>query len=129
MTTVIQRIVDRGLIHSSIDVLCKKAGISKTFFYSFFSAKQELVLQALRYQQPKLLRYAQQRMDDPTLCWQESVKAFLKNCCYGAKDGIVVLSMGEERRSTAAFRKKAFRHSEKTGSTYIQICLPSSAFR
>ena len=52
-----------GLIHSSIDVLCKKAGISKTFFYSFFPSKEELVLQALRYQQPKLLRYAQQLMD------------------------------------------------------------------
>ena len=35
LTTVIQCIVDRGLIHSSIDVLCKKVGISKTFFYTF----------------------------------------------------------------------------------------------
>lgn len=34
-TTVIQCIVDRGLIHSSIDVLCKKVGISKAFFYTF----------------------------------------------------------------------------------------------
>ena len=36
MVTMIQCIADRGLIHSSIDVLCKKLGISKTFFYSFF---------------------------------------------------------------------------------------------
>ena len=36
MVTMIQCIADRGLIHSSIDVLCKKVGISKTFFYSFF---------------------------------------------------------------------------------------------
>ena len=36
MTTMIQCIADRGLIHSSIDVLCRKVGISKTFFYSFF---------------------------------------------------------------------------------------------
>lgn len=35
MVTAIQCIVDRGLIHSSIDVLCKKVGISKTFFYTF----------------------------------------------------------------------------------------------
>ena len=53
MTTMIQCIADRGLIHSSIDVLCRKVGISKTFFYSFFSSKEELVLYALRYQQPK----------------------------------------------------------------------------
>ena len=50
MATVIQCIVDRGLIHSSIDILCGKVGISKTFFYSFFSSKEELVLHALRYQ-------------------------------------------------------------------------------
>ena len=55
MTTVIQCIADRGLIHSSIETLCGKVGISKTFFYSFFSSKEELVSHALRYQQPKLL--------------------------------------------------------------------------
>ena len=65
MTTVIQCIADRGLIHSSIDVLCKKVGISKTFFYSFFSSKEELVLHALRYQQPKLLDYARSLMKNP----------------------------------------------------------------
>ena len=42
MVTMIRCIADRGLIHSSIDVLCGKVGISKTFFYSFFSSKEEL---------------------------------------------------------------------------------------
>ena len=41
LNTVIQCILDRGLIHSSIDVLCKKVGISKTFFYTFFSSKEQ----------------------------------------------------------------------------------------
>lgn len=76
MTTVLQCIIDRGLIHSSIDVLCRKVGISKTFFYTFFSSKEELVLQALRYQQPKLIYYAQSLMDDPNLNWREGVKPF-----------------------------------------------------
>ena len=61
MTTVLQCIIDRGLIHSSIDVLCRKVGISKTFFYTFFSSKEELVIQALRYQQPKLIYNAFQQ--------------------------------------------------------------------
>ena len=81
MVTAIQCIVNRGLIHSSIDVLCKKVGISKTFFYTFFPSKEELVLEALRYQQPKLLQYARQLMGDPSLSWREGVEAFLKNCC------------------------------------------------
>ena len=96
MTTVLQCIIDRGLIHSSIDVLCRKVGISKTFFYTFFSSKEELVIQALLYQQPKLIYYAQSLMDAPNLNWREGVKIFLKNCCYGAKNGVAVLSIEEE---------------------------------
>ena len=57
LITVLESIVNQGLVHSSIAILCEKVGISKTFFYSFFSSKEELVMQALRYQQPKLLRY------------------------------------------------------------------------
>ena len=91
LTTVIQCIADRELIHSSIETLCGKVGISKTFFYSFFSSKEELVSHALRYQQPKLLNYARQLMEDPALSWRAGVETFLKNCCYGAKSGVAVL--------------------------------------
>lgn len=52
LITVLESIVNQGLVHSSIAILCEKVGISKTFFYSFFSSKEELVMQALRYQQP-----------------------------------------------------------------------------
>lgn len=85
-------------VYDSIAILCEKVGISKTFFYSFFSSKEELVMQALRYQQPKLLRYAQELMNDPKLSWRESVKTFLKNCCYGEKVGFAVLSIEEEQQ-------------------------------
>lgn len=109
MSAAIQCIVDRGLIHSSIDVLCRKVGISKTFFYTFFSSKEELVLQALRYQQPKLLRYARELMDTPGLSWRERVKTFLKNCCYGAKSGIAVLSIEEEQEVYRCLSKESVR--------------------
>ena len=70
MATMIRCIADRGLIHSSIDVVCREVGISKTFFYSFFSSKEELVLHALRYQQPQLLNHARSLMEDPGLSWR-----------------------------------------------------------
>lgn len=108
-TTVIQCIVDRGLIHSSIDVLCKKVGISKTFFYTFFPSKEELVLEALRYQQPKLLQYARQLMEDSSLSWRERVEAFLKNCCYGAKSGVAVLSIEEEQQVRHCLSEENFQ--------------------
>ena len=120
MVTMIRCIADRGLIHSSIDVLCRKVGISKTFFYSFFSSKEELVLHALRYQQPRLLDYARQLIEDPALSWRAGVEIFLKNCCYGAKSGVAVLSIEEEQR--------IFRPSDRTRSVFMGNCSPSLAF-
>ena len=108
-TTVIQCIVDRGLIHSSIDVLCKKVGISKTFFYTFFPSKEELVLEALRYQQPKLLQYARQLMGDPSLSWRAGVETFLKNCCYGSKSRVAVLSIEEEQQVRHCLSEENFQ--------------------
>lgn len=108
-TTVIQCIVDRGLIHSSIDVLCKKVGISKAFFYTFFPSKEELVLEALRYQQPRLLDYARQLIEDPALSWRAGVEIFLKNCCYGAKSGVAVLSIEEEQQARRCLSEENFQ--------------------
>ena len=93
----IRCIVERGLIHSSVDLLCQKAGISKTFFYSLFPSKEELVLQALRHQQPRLLRRAQALMDDPALTWRQGAEQFLRDCCYGTRSSIAVLSVEEEQ--------------------------------
>lgn len=109
LTTVIQCIVDRGLIHSSIDVLCKKVGISKTFFYTFFPSKEELVLEALRYQQPRLLQYARQLMEDPALGWREGVRTFLETCVYGEKKGIAVLSIEEEQEVYRCLSQENFQ--------------------
>lgn len=108
INTMIQCIVDRGLIHSSIDVLCKRVSISKTFFYTFFSSKEELVLEALRYQQPRLLDYAHQLMEDPALSWREGVETFLKNCCYGGKSGVAILSIEEEQQVHHCLSNESF---------------------
>lgn len=97
LAAAVQSIADRGLVHSSIEVICGKVGISKTFFYTFFSSKEELVLQALRYQQPKLLGYARRLMDDPALSWREGVRTFLRTCCDGARSGVAVLTIEEEQ--------------------------------
>ena len=109
LTTVTQCIVDRGLIHSSIDVLCKKVGISKTFFYTFFSSKEDLVLEALRYQQPKLLQYARNLMGDPALSWRQGVRTFLETCAYGEKKGIAVLSIEEEQEIYRCLSQENFQ--------------------
>ena len=100
LTSVIRSIVERGLVHSSVDRLCEEVGISKTFFYSLFPSKEELVLQALRHQQPQLLRRAQALMDDPALTWRQGAERFLRDCCYGTKSSIAVLSISPPGRWT-----------------------------
>lgn len=127
MTTMIQCIADRGLIHSSIDVLCRKVGISKTFFYSFFSSKEELVLYALRYQQPKLLDYARSLMEDPGLSWRAGVETFLKNCCYGAKSGVAVLSIEEEQQVRHCLSEENFQAFRRDQIIFMGSCFPSLA--
>ncbi len=109
MATVIQCIADRGLIHSSIETLCGKVGISKTFFYSLFSSKEELVFHALLYQQPRLLDCARQLMEDPELSWRAGVETFLKNCCYGAKSRVAVLSIEEEQQVRRCLSEESFQ--------------------
>ena len=109
LTAAIRCISERGLTHSSIDVLCRQAGISKTFFYSFFPSKEELVLQALRYQQPKLLEYARQLMNDPGLSWRDGVETFLRTCCYGARSGVAVLSIEEEQEIRRCLSEESFQ--------------------
>lgn len=70
MVPAFQCIADQGLTHSRIEILCGRVGVSKTLFYSFFPSKEELALHTLRYQQPMLLNYARQLMEDPGLSWQ-----------------------------------------------------------
>ena len=71
------------------------------------------MLQALRYQQPKLLHYARQLMDDPELSWRDGVKTFLRNCCYGAKSGIAVLSIEEEQEIRRCLSEDCFQAFRK----------------
>ena len=109
MSTTLRCIADRGLIHSSIDILCKEVGISKTSFYTFFPSKEELVLEALRYQQPRLLGYARHLMEDPSLGWREGVRTFLESCVYGDKKGIAILSIEEEQEVYRCLSQENFQ--------------------
>ncbi len=109
LKVMIQCIAEKGLFHTSVDFLCKSAGISKNFFYSLFDSKEALVLEALQYQQLGLLRYAQSLMDDSDRSWRESAKTFLHNCCYGAKHGIAALSLEEEQEICRCLTPESFQ--------------------
>ena len=87
----------QGIQHTTVEQVYKRVGISRTFFYSFFSTKEELVLETLYWQQPKILAYVQKLMADSALSWRDAVKKFLHDCCYGEKNGIAVLTIEEQQ--------------------------------
>ena len=87
----------QGIRHTTVEQVYKRVGISRTFFYTFFSTKEELILETLYLQQPRVIDYAHKLMADPALSWHEAVKKFLHDCCYGEKNGIAVLTIEEQQ--------------------------------
>ena len=107
----------QGIQHTTVEQVYKKVGISRTFFYSFFPTKEDLIVETLYLQQPKIIEYVQSLMADPALSWRDAVKQFLHACCYGEKNGIAVLTIEEQqlifkrlsKESYQEFRQKQLR--------------------
>ena len=107
----------QGIQHTTVEQVYKKVGISRTFFYSFFATKEDLIVETLYLQQPKIIQYVQTLMANPALSWRDAVKQFLHACCYGEKNGIAVLTIEEQqlifkrlsKESYQVFRQKQLR--------------------
>lgn len=107
----------QGIQHTTVEQIYKKVGISRTFFYSFFATKEDLIVETLYLQQPKIIEQVQRLMADPALSWRDAVKQFLYASCYGEKNGIAVLTIEEQqlifkrlsKESYQIFRQKQLR--------------------
>ena len=99
----------QGIQHTTVEQIYKKVGISRTFFYSFFPAKEDLIVEALYLQQPRVLEYARKLMNDPGLSWREGVGKFLHDCCYGEKKGIAVLTIEEQQLIFKRLSQESYR--------------------
>lgn len=87
----------QGIQHTTVEQVYRDVGISRTFFYSFFPTKEDLIVETFYFQQPRILAYAQSLMDDPALSWREGVCQFLMSCCYGEQNGIAVMTLEEQQ--------------------------------
>ena len=47
----------QGIQHTTVEQVYKKIGISRTFFYSFFPTKEDLIVETLYLQQPKIIEW------------------------------------------------------------------------
>ena len=115
LATALELMSKQGVRHTTVEQVYKKVGISRTFFYTFFSTKEELVLEALYFQHPHILALAQKLASDPALSWREAVTEFLALCCRDGKHGILVLAIEDQqfifcrlsKDSYQMFRQKA----------------------
>ena len=116
ITVGLELMAKQGIQHTTVEQVYKKVGISRTFFYSFFSTKEDLIVETLYLQQPKIIQYVQALMADPTMSWRDAVKQFLHACCYGEENGIAVLTIEEQqlifkRLSTESYQ--VFRQKQR----------------
>ena len=109
ITAGLELMAKQGVQHTTVEQVYKKVGISRTFFYSFFSTKEDLVLETLYWQQPKIIAYVQKLMADPALSWRDAVKKFLHDCCYGEQYGIAVLTIEEQQIIFKRLSKKSYQ--------------------
>ncbi len=109
ITTALSLMARQGIRHTTVEQVYHAVGISRTFFYSFFPTKEDLIVETLYAQQPKLLSLARRFMDDPALSWEQGVRAFLEACCYGEKSGVAVMTLQEQQQLFARLSPDSYR--------------------
>lgn len=97
ITTGLELMAKQGIQHTTVEQVYQAVGISRTFFYTFFPSKEDLIVETLYLQQPRILAYAQSLMADPSLSWREGVLQFFRSCCYGEESGIAVMTVQEQQ--------------------------------
>lgn len=55
VTTGLALMSRQGIQHTTVEQIYTAVGISRTFFYSFFPTKEDLIVESLYYQQPRIV--------------------------------------------------------------------------
>lgn len=122
ITVALEKMARQGIQHTTVEEIYRSVGISRTFFYTFFPTKEDLIVEALYTQQPKVLAHAQRLMDDPAFSWREGVRQFLVSCCYGEQSGIAVMTLEEQQNLFRRLSPESYQvFREKQASLFGNI--------
>ena len=122
VTVGLELMAKQGIQHTTVEQIYLKVGISRTIFYSFFPTKEDLIVEMLYLQQPKIIRYVQRLMADSSLSWCDAVRKFLHSCCYGEKHGIAILTIEEQQLIFRRLSKESYQiFREKQALLFGQI--------
>ena len=122
ITVALEKMARQGIQHTTVEEIYRSVGISRTFFYTFFPTKEDLIVEALYTQQPKVLARAQRLMDNPAFSWREGVRQFLVSCCYGEQSGIAVMTLEEQQNLFRRLSPESYQvFREKQASLFGNI--------
>lgn len=113
---------EQGIQQTRIEQVYRQVGISRSFFYSFFPAKEELILEVIYYQQPKLIAHVQALVNESALDWKVQFRDFLYECCSNEVNRFAIMSVEEQQvlfKSLSKQRREEFR--EKQLKMFTQI--------
>lgn len=122
ITVALEKMARQGIQHTTVEEIYRSVGISRTFFYTFFPTKEDLIVEALYTQQPKVLAHAQRLMDNPAFSWREGVRQFLVSCCYEEQSGIAVMTLEEQQNLFRRLSPESYQvFREKQASLFGNI--------
>ena len=96
LQTGLELFAKQGYKNTRLSQIFETVGISKTFFYTFFVSKEELVLHILNYQQEILFQAAKEIMEQAETTWKEKLLHFFSMCIHHKEYGIFIMTQEEE---------------------------------
>lgn len=58
VSAALELMARQGIQHTTVEQIYRAVGISRSFFYTFFPTKEDLIVESLYLQQPRILEYA-----------------------------------------------------------------------
>lgn len=108
ITVTLALLAEKEMKHATIEKVYEAVGISRTFFYTFFASKEDLIIAALYYQQPKIIAYATLLAKTYASDLPEALRQFLRSCVQGEKKGIAILSIADQQQLFKKMSKSSY---------------------
>ncbi|MFQ6860851.1 MAG: TetR/AcrR family transcriptional regulator [Beduini sp.] len=88
--------LEKGIQNVKLPEVLKKAGISKPFFYTFYSSLGELILTIIEEQYSQIINLLELTQKDSSLTWRSKIEAFILSILHHKDQQLYILSPEEE---------------------------------
>ena len=125
----LERFVQYGYKGAKLADILKEVGISKPFFYTFFSSKEDFVVAVLLYQHERFLeevcRQASRRPGEQ----EELLREMIHQRVFGTAGGRCFLSASEQSEVVSHLGQENYRQFQRTRTVFFQRLLEAVGVR